>query len=199
LHFPWDDHDLGRYPLGSFFMELGKVVELYEQRHGIVVDEASFLDRQMETHNYDLTFNLWIRTRPQDFVYVNMLADKLFLYRCITRKQKVKNPPMEGGTTLINCDEKLPLLRVFGSTQCLWFDENLYKVYTHRNNALRKQRKVEDKKKREELEGLMSYREILEELGADPVVQDIWGRELKYKSDIARRTPHQRRPKRLFA
>lgn len=152
-------------------------------RYGLeVTDENNelyhdFLKRQLEAHeDYNLNFDVSQINIP-NYPFVNLLSDKLYLFSVLIRQSRVRVDEFaeDTETELIDTDEKLNGLKLGGSVSDSWIDSNLHRLYIRRRRKAKKY-------------GTMTYTEIIDELGKDPKVVEIWGRELSYNADVGGKT-----------
>ena len=162
-------------------MILEEILELAVRR-GLNVTEDNkpayidFLQRQVAAHpDYELVRHNKVRFSPD----ASLLADKTYVFGCLTRLQKVKDKV--GDQKIIIEEEDLRLLKIYGADHTIWDDTNLGRVYVRNTRSKTK----------------MKYKEIVDEVGQDPFIVRIWGRELTYDKDIFfRKKQHYVRSKR---
>ena len=140
----------------------------------------SFWERQVEKHHYDLQFSPKSAKVPP---YYKLLIDKSYPFLLLARLEKAygwlsKAEVFYDGTILDEI-EKLPLLRSGGGDT--WDDDNLYHL------SLRRTAAKKNKYKHLLEVPLMSYTEIIDDLGVDPYLVDLWGEELNYKEHFGRK------------
>ena len=99
-----------------------------------------------------------------------MLADALAIFSYLIRETPVEESD-SGKITTLRSAEDLHLLRQ-GSSRDDFPSDAISKIYIRRLN----QKKANPE--------LMNYQEIINEIGKDPEVVRVWGRELRYEVDI---------------
>lgn len=67
-----------------------------------------------------------------------------------------------------------------GGEPSYWVDNDLRNAYTRRARA----RYLNKTESESEIPGLLTFTEMIDEVGKDPEVVSIWGREISYKKDI---------------
>jgi len=168
-----------KIPAGEITLET--VLRQCQEEYGLQVelenhkDYLNFLQEQQNTYHYNLSY----QPKPKSFyLYLNLLVDKLYLFSCLIRQTKVcgrirektgrkEIQDYEHGT-ILDSWEKLFLMRAMGSTDT-WDDQKLRQIYIRRNTN----------KKFYGLE--CSYVQIIDELGQQQKIKEIWGGTLNYQ------------------
>ena len=161
---------------------LDDVIRIAQDKYTLKVTEENkpkyigFVQRQLDLWGYDLNYRLPdtspVNTSPSTFPYLTLVVDKLLIFAYLIREKPIIDEFDE--ETFLDCDEKLSLLRV-GASRDECSDRNLYNLYVRRQ-------------KNHKNHGLLGYINIINEIGADPEVVLIWGRELGYQTDVSPKT-----------
>ncbi len=130
-----------------------------------------FLQRQL---NANPAYGQDHKTHITKKAYHALLVDILLIFAYLTRRRKVKQSVHDSEGTLLSSNEKLHLLRARGNVENSWDDLQLYGPYKRRGYGYRAHK-------------LPSYTALIDEIGKDPEVVKIWGRELYYAKDISAR------------
>lgn len=156
---------------------LEDVVRIAQENHGLNVTEENrpkyigFIQRQLDLHKYDLNERApkvpLANNNAVYFLYLNLVGDKLLLFARLIREERVTDEFYD--ETILDSDEKLKLLQA--KTREEWTDERLKNLYRRRDRN-----KIRYK--------LMRYTEIIDDIGKDRDVVEIWGRELSYEKDF---------------
>lgn len=157
---------------------LDEIIASAKRDYGLSVTETnlppfkSFLKRQMRAHpEYDLEFKPAPRAHR---IYVDLLVDKSLLFAYLFRQRAVYQ---DGTETVLDSDEKLALLKAYPSDLPSWPDRRLACIYTRRSSACHKYGQ----------DSLMLYVQIINEVGKDPAVVSLWGKEIQYEREISPR------------
>lgn len=141
-------------------------------------DYSAFLERQIEIHQQEYDFNFQ-RTKKGNFrpqqPYLWLMVDKLLLCAYLLGDRKIRESEYDLQKVFIITVDKLPLLRSRGDVTSLWPDSPLYSLYNRRERAHRVNN------------NFPKYRTILDEIGADALMVEKWGRALSYEHDLGGR------------
>ncbi|MBW3022828.1 hypothetical protein KY308_01880 [Candidatus Woesearchaeota archaeon] len=149
---------------------LDDVVKLCREKYTLKVDRGNtkkynaFLVRQQERHGYNIQAE-----KNGQFVFLNLLADKLFMFSVLIRQTPISDE--YGNIHLVDTDDKLVLLRAKGTSGYLWDDKRLFTIYQRLDRARASE---------------VRYLPLIDEIGRDPEVAKIWGRNLNYNDDIGK-------------
>jgi len=140
---------------------------------------TGFLKRQLDAHpDYNIGHRPAKNRITNIFPYRNLMVDKLLIFLYLMGERKVKGEFLgyngkyikypEG--TPLDTDEKLRLLKQQGVHQLMWDDSDLGRMFSRRRTGKSRF-------------GMLGYAEVINEVGRDPEVKELWGREITYKDD----------------
>lgn len=142
---------------------------------------VAFLQRQERIHPDYFKAGIDDNTKR---VYVNLEADKLYIFSILIRETKITSDINTKEQSLIDERVKLHHLRLRGCDQYMWDELKLYKVHNRRRDKA---------KSINALPNLPNYREIIDEVGQDEEVLKVWNSEIiSYFTHVA--SPRTRKP-----
>ena len=161
------------------------LIECIEENSLILTEENrlmndEFINRQLKIHkDYDLNKDTGTKKFPK-YLFVSLLSDEVYYFSIYMRQTEVEVDMYSDRSELVDSKDKLRHMQLFSSEISFWSDETLFNIYRRRN--------LNGKKS-----GMIGSMDILNELGKDPEVVKLWGREVVYENDIGGRRRDMRK------